>query len=273
MYACNTLNPVGILHRDRRVAIVAMDVASLERYTVDGVGRIYTDGDTVWPSVSTVLGVRDTPEAVKNWEANVENAEAIKSYKQNRGTLAHVRCLQQLVPSDDSGTPKRYLWGEDESQSEQAIQASGNWDRWVTERDWIDEAWSRVCVVLDIDHVHDVETYVINTDVGYSGQFDLLYEDTSSNTVLADIKTGKGVYKKNKLQSAAYREAVPMVVDRCEILRMNPDKMDWEVSRSAEWDETHEELFETFEQCRDELPDSKIEAIVDEAASGNALVE
>jgi hypothetical protein len=39
---------------------------------------------------------------------------------------------------------------------------------------------------------------------GYGGTFDLLARDRDGRTVLADIKTGKGVYREAVLQLAAY---------------------------------------------------------------------
>jgi hypothetical protein len=43
-----------------------------------------------------------------------------------------------------------------------------------------------------------------NPQSGWGGTFDLLYYDADGCTVLADIKTGKGVYKEAVLQLAAY---------------------------------------------------------------------
>jgi hypothetical protein len=51
---------------------------------------------------------------------------------------------------------------------------------------------------------------VVHPDVGYGGTFDLLAYDRDGRTVLADIKTGKAVYKEAILQLTAYGMA-PLV--------------------------------------------------------------
>ena len=54
------------------------------------------------------------------------------------------------------------------------------------------------------------EAMVVDPDAGYGGTFDLLAYDADGRTVLADIKTGKGVYREAILQLAAYGYA-PLV--------------------------------------------------------------
>ncbi len=54
------------------------------------------------------------------------------------------------------------------------------------------------------------EAVVVHPDVGYGGTFDLLAYDRDGRTVLADIKTGKAVYKEAILQLTAYGMA-PLV--------------------------------------------------------------
>ena len=48
------------------------------------------------------------------------------------------------------------------------------------------------------------EAMIVQPDYGYGGTFDLLAYDRDGRTVLADIKTGKGVYREVALQLAAY---------------------------------------------------------------------
>lgn len=52
--------------------------------------------------------------------------------------------------------------------------------------------------------IRATEAAVVNPEVGYGGTFDLLAYDPDGRTVLADIKTGKGVYRETALQLAAY---------------------------------------------------------------------
>ena len=61
------------------------------------------------------------------------------------------------------------------------------------------------------------EALVVHPDVGYGGTFDLLCYDADGRTVLADIKTGRGVYREAILQLTAYGMAPlvsPMGSDR-----------------------------------------------------------
>ena len=51
------------------------------------------------------------------------------------------------------------------------------------------------------------EGMLVNTVKGYGGTLDLLCYDRDGRTVLADIKTGKGVYHETALQLAAYGDA------------------------------------------------------------------
>ena len=51
------------------------------------------------------------------------------------------------------------------------------------------------------------EAYVINKTLGYGGTLDLLAYDENGQTVLADVKSGKGVYAETRLQLLAYAEA------------------------------------------------------------------
>jgi hypothetical protein len=48
------------------------------------------------------------------------------------------------------------------------------------------------------------EAYVVSPTMGYAGTFDLLAKDADGRTVLADVKTGRGVYREAALQLTAY---------------------------------------------------------------------
>jgi len=48
------------------------------------------------------------------------------------------------------------------------------------------------------------EAFVVSPQWGYGGTFDLLARDRDGRTVLADVKTGKAVYKESVLQLTAY---------------------------------------------------------------------
>ena len=240
------------------------------RYTIDDVGRLYEVGDEQWlPSVSTVLDMRKTPEALKRWKERTDNYEEIMSYKQNRGTLIHAECQMPLVPEGpDSGEPIKQIWGEDEEESVEELKAHGEYERYQEDLEWAMDAWDMIQLVCNFDTVLDVETYVANTDIGYAGQFDLLYQDEEAGeTVLADLKTSKYVYDKHQLQLSAYEMAVPMAIDRMEVIRLNPDKKDWFVSSSHDWNTPIEEMQSEFIRLRGELEQQKLKTIVDTIGS------
>ena len=82
--------------------------------------------------------------------------------------------------------------------------------------------------------VRTSEAFLINPEHGYGGTLDLLCRDRDGKTVLADIKTGKGVYSEAVLQLTAYGAATmiqtppgqlfPMpAVDRYAILHVTAD--------------------------------------------------
>lgn len=245
----------------------------MHRYTVEGVGRIYSDGQNDWPSVSTVLDQLPEPEALKRWKERTDDPEAINRYKRNRGTLIHYDCISRLIPDDPvTGDPVKELWGKDERSSVQVLEDTGEFERCERDREWVrEDAWPIIERVLDFDPVIDVEAFTVNQSVGYAGQFDLLFEH-DGDTVLGDIKTGKYVYDKNPLQLAAYAKAAPIAVDRAVVIRINPDRQDWYLSFDDEWDKDIDEYYAKFCDLRDEIGDVT-EAVRDEVESGSGMRE
>lgn len=249
------------------------------RYTVDDVGRLYEVGDNrdLHPSVSTVLDVRETPEKLKQWKQRQSNYEEVMNYAQNRGTLVHANCQEDIIPlNPDTGDPVKTIWGEDEALSEQALKDNGEWDRFQREMVWFDRAWRYIKHVLDLpptpedrgsdeyNTVLDVETYVAQPEIGFAGQFDLLYHDAETDeTVLADLKTSKNVYEKNQLQLSAYKMAVPITIDRMEVIRMNAEQRDWYISSSHDWERSIDDLQDEFIELRKRLEQEKLRTIVD----------
>lgn len=239
-------------------------MSTLNRYTFDD-GRIYTDGDAWCPSVSHVLSVRDDPPGLQNWKKRTSESEKdwTKFYSQNRGTLIHYGLLSQLVDEE--------FWSDDEQSSEDCLRGRATheetgltgdyetWEEFQSDKEWALEAWD---LIRSINGIHpettlDVEVYVLNTDVGYGGQFDLLYVD-DGDVVLADLKTSKYVYDKHLVQLVAYSHAVDIIVDRLEVIRINPDGKTWEISRSDEWVEDRDDLWSEFCDLREQIEDERI---------------
>ncbi len=242
-----------------------MQVSELEgRYSVEDVGRIYTNQDDLWlPSVSTVLDVRETPDALRRWKKRTDDPEAVLAYKQDFGTIAHAELLQNVIDEYPSGTDET-LWGKDEDASRAGLKERGEWKRCQDDLAVLDSMWTLCKEVMPIGYIHDVETFVIETDIGYGGQFDLLYEDTDSGeTVLADLKTSKGVYEKHLMQLSAYRMAVPINVDRMEVIRLNPEREDWRVFPDTEWTQCPSDLAAEFINLRAELERTHLKTIIE----------
>ncbi len=224
--------------------------ASLQRRTTDH-GRVYTDLDSIFlPSVTTVLDELPTPEGIKYWKKKYdgtggnEHWEDILQYKSNRGTLIHYHLLNEFSDED--------IGGRNETDSTEQLKLEGNWERYENEESFALNAWPTIKEMRGITHdsVIDVECFVTNTDIGYAGQFDLLYVDKNSNLVLSDLKTSKGVYDKHKLQLTAYENALNIEIDVLEVIRIQPDNQVWEVSHDSHWDEDRDDLWEEFVSLR-----------------------
>lgn len=249
--------------------------SGLERDTFEE-GRIYTDYDELWlPSVSTVLGVREKAPALRNYLKNTSEEEKKKKkfYTQNRGTLIHWYLQEELEPglewTEDEQSSKECLKGTRVHNSTGLTGGQDTWDRFERDLEWAQETWHLIKRIFGIyeDNTLGIELFVKNTDVGYAGQFDLLYVD-DGDVVLADLKTSKRVYDKHLIQCVAYKHAVNIAVDRMEVIRLNPDSQTWKVSRSDEWVESEADLWDEFVGLRDELQDETIQDLKERAQDG-----
>jgi len=87
---------------------------------------------------------------------------------------------------------------------------------------------------------------------GFGGQADLLYKDPETGEhVVADLKTSKQIYQKHKHQIAAYAQAAkedPTLngeyIDRCEIIRINPEAEESEVYELEDFEDYWDEFAE-----------------------------
>lgn len=227
----------------------------LERYTLPE-GRVYTDGDKLFlPSVTTVIDQQPEPDGIKYWKRKYDGSGGKKhwrdilQYKSNRGTMIHYNLLNEFSVNDIHGT--------NEENSTEELKLEGNWKRYQADMGYARDAWREIKTTRGIgdDTVLDVECFVTNVAVGYAGQFDLLYVDENSNVCLSDLKTGKGVYDKYKLQLVAYENALNLDVDTLEVVRIHPDSESWEVSQDSDWAESRDELWAEFRELRDGMDD------------------
>lgn len=181
------------------------------RYIYEGV---------TYPGVTTALGVIDKSGALMAWAAR-QTAEAAVALMQSPEVMNVM-----LSTTGPDGIAKaltsRANWQRDEAAqlgsavhgwadalvasqplpnlSETARIYAEHYAEWWQKQRWALRLSEAVVVAPAVDGVHE----------GWGGTFDLLARDADGRTVLADIKTGKGVYREAILQLAAYGMA-PLV--------------------------------------------------------------
>lgn len=233
-------------------------MVELQRRTLEGVGRVYfsEDHDMFLPSVTTVLDQRPTPEALKQWKKNNDGKgdndhwRDIMNFKSYRGTLIHYNILNQFAEED--------IGGHNEEEAEEELKEGtgyGDWDDYEPANEWATGAFERIANQRGItqESVLNVECFVQNTDVGFAGQFDLLYIDDDGDVVLSDLKTSARVYDKHKMQLSAYRGAVPLKIDKLEVIRLHPDSETAETSHDSDWLEDPDNLYTEFVELRESM--------------------
>lgn len=231
----------------------------LERRTTDS-GRVYTDMEELFlPSVTTVINQKPEPQGLKYWKEKYDGTNGNKhwrdilQYKGNRGTMIHYELLNEFSDED--------IGGANEENSTEEMKLEGNWGRYEDDLSFARNAWPDIKSERHItpESVIDVECFVTNTDLGYAGQFDLLYVDNESNVVLSDLKTSKRVYDKHRMQLVAYERALNIDVDILEVIRIHPDSKSWEISHDQYWTESRQELWDEFTLLRRGMTDVKKE--------------
>jgi hypothetical protein len=118
-----------------------------------------------------------------------------------------------------------------------------------------------------------VERYLLDHEYGFGGQVDLVYTYPDGTTAVCDLKTSSSNRDKNKLQSAAYANAVenddsiPIdTIDRTEVWRIHPDSGTYTIHSHEKatplhstnyWYESMDESWKEFhglcEQFHDEI--------------------
>lgn len=145
---------------------------------------------------------------------------------------------------------------------------------------WFTEQFDRIChkIGLGPDSAIEVERFLFDQEYGYAGQCDLLLEYPDGQIAMADLKTKKGAYMKEKLQGAAYAHAVerdPNIpvdeVDRTEVWCLHPDTGKYAIysedaspspiHTSQYWNTGWHDLWDEFEALLDDydyqLPDDE----------------
>ena len=167
------------------------------------------------PSVTTLLNMLAKPAFVRwaanqaasyaadNWEelAHLPISERIKligsAAEQNRqtaaatGTQIHQWAEQLITTGEVSGIPERFL---------SAVEGFARW--------WRASGWTKL---------HSEALVWSEEDeyggAAYAGKLDLLALDRDGRVILADLKTGAGIWPEMAMQIAAYANADNIVID------------------------------------------------------------
>jgi hypothetical protein len=204
----------------------------------------YTYNGVTYPGVTSILKVIDKSDALMSWAARqtAEAAVYLALDGDDAGDAFHTLLSTVGVEGTVKALTSRSSWKRDEAAA-LGTAVHGYADDHINGRPIPDDLpeIQRDYVAVYADWwkasgwtVRTSEAYLIHTAHGYGGTLDLLCRDRDGRTVLADIKTGKGVYSEAVLQLAAYGAAeliqtpagalFPMpAVDRYAILHVTKD--------------------------------------------------
>jgi hypothetical protein len=207
----------------------------------------YTYNGVTYPGVTSILKVIDKSDALMSWAARQTAEAALDMFyltDPEKDVLTPLEVLVSTVGRQGAikALTSRSSWKRDEAAA-LGTAVHGYADDHINGRPIPDDlpAVQRDYVTVYEDWwkaagwtVRTSEAYLVHTAHGYGGTLDLLCRDRDGRTVLADIKTGKGVYSEAVLQLAAYGNAeliqtpagdlFPMpAVDRYAILHVTKD--------------------------------------------------
>ena len=167
----------------------------------------YTYRGRTYPGVTSVLKILDKSDALMAWaarqtaEAALENLDDMTRLRDSVGPEGVIKALTARsswkrdeaaqLGSDVHGYADDHVNGKPLPENlpgviVERVKAYADW--------WANSGWS----------LRASEAMVVHTAFGYGGTLDLFARDRDGRTVLADIKTGKGVYREAVLQLAAY---------------------------------------------------------------------
>jgi hypothetical protein len=186
-----------------------MTVSAVGRYITRSADHYYTFDGVTYPGVTGILKVLDKSGPLMNWAARMTAEAAVAA-------LPGLPALLESVGPEGvvKALTARSAWKNEEARdlgtdvhamadlvatgqalppmSETTLKRVDAYEQW-----WRASGWQ----------LRASEYAVVNVTMGYGGTGDLLCYDRDGRTVLADIKTGKGVYHETALQLAAYGNA------------------------------------------------------------------
>jgi hypothetical protein len=176
----------------------------------------YTFNGVTYPGVTSVLKVIDKSDALMAWAARqtAEAAIGMLSPEYGNETAPLVMLMSTVGPEGVvKALTSRSSWKRDEAAQlgtdvhdladqlmrglspeipDHARKHVQNYADWLASAGWTLRA---------------SEAMLVNPEWGYGGTLDLLAYDRDGKTVIADIKTGRSVYREAVLQLTAYSEA------------------------------------------------------------------
>ncbi len=174
----------------------------------------YIYGGKTYPGVTNVLKVIDKSDALMAWAArNTAEAAIALARDVDERLMSALEKLIETVGEDGAikAMTSRSTWKRDEA-AHLGTKVHAYADDLVNGRPipvlegaqkayveqyakwWEAAGWT----------IRTTEAVVLHETHGYGGTLDLLCRDIDGKTVLADIKTGKGIYREAVLQLAAY---------------------------------------------------------------------
>jgi hypothetical protein len=176
----------------------------------------YSYAGATYPGVTGILKVIDKSDALMAWaarqtaEATVSLASPTDDGSWNVDGIAQL--LRSVGPEGfTKAVTSRSAWKRDEAAQ------IGSTIHGIADKiaQGMDTGWVEPIVLERVEHYRQwwaasgwtlrlSEAKVVSPSIGYGGTFDLLAYDRDGKTVLADIKTGSGVYRETILQLAAY---------------------------------------------------------------------
>jgi hypothetical protein len=178
----------------------------------------YTFEGKTYPGVTGILKVLDKSGPLMSWAAR-QTAEAfvetVRGDMDSSGRVWDMAPLEQLLKSVGAeGVVKamtsRSAWKNDEAKNlgtnvhefaDRINRGQDTGTMTVPEALYVEHY--RTWLAASGWDVKISEAFLVNTS-GYGGTLDILARDRDGRAVLADIKTGKGVYREVTLQLAAY---------------------------------------------------------------------
>ncbi len=166
----------------------------------------YTYDGKTYPGVTGILKVLDKSGPLMSWAARQTAEAAVALYEQfpkileTTGPEGIVKLLTarsswkndeaKVLGTDVHDIADKINRGEPEPWMQETVrQRVDNYRTWLASSGWT---------------VKISEAYILEPGAGYGGTLDILARDADGRAVLADIKTGKGVYRESVLQLAAY---------------------------------------------------------------------